>query len=75
MIGGSSRYIQYRADLATSDPSRTPELRDVTINFTISGGTQAPVANNDSYDVTGSQKLVVVRPGCLAMTPTQTAIR
>jgi hypothetical protein len=30
-IGGSSRYLQYRADLATTAPAETPGLRDVTI--------------------------------------------
>ena len=65
VIGGNSRYIQYRADLSTNDTSRTPELRDVTINFTSNGGTQAPVANNDSYGVSGGQMLVVGAPGVL----------
>jgi hypothetical protein len=30
-VGGTSRYIQYRADLATTDPARTPVLRDLEI--------------------------------------------
>jgi len=30
-IGGSSRYLQYRAQLATSAPGQTPVLREVTI--------------------------------------------
>ncbi|HET9667043.1 MAG TPA: Ig-like domain-containing protein, partial [Desertimonas sp.] len=29
-IGGNSRYLQYRAELSTTDPSRTPELTEVT---------------------------------------------
>jgi VCBS repeat-containing protein len=37
-----ARYVQYRADLATSDPSITPELRDIIISTD-----HAPVAVND----------------------------
>jgi VCBS repeat-containing protein len=37
-----SRYVQYRADLTTSDPSITPELRDIIISTD-----HAPVAVND----------------------------
>jgi hypothetical protein len=33
-IGATSRYIQYRAELATTDPNQTPELRDVTLTYT-----------------------------------------
>jgi hypothetical protein len=29
MVGGNSRYLQYRADLSTGDPAVTPVLRDV----------------------------------------------
>jgi VCBS repeat-containing protein len=36
-IGPSSRYLQYRAALSTTDSLSTPQLQDVTI-----GGTQAP---------------------------------
>jgi hypothetical protein len=32
-IGGSSRYIQYRAVLTTADPSETAVLREVTIGY------------------------------------------
>ena len=28
IVGGSSRYVQYRAELSTSDPAVTPALRD-----------------------------------------------
>ncbi|MBZ5637409.1 MAG: Ig-like domain-containing protein [Acidobacteriia bacterium] len=31
-IGGASRYLQYRADLSTADPDRTPALREVSIS-------------------------------------------
>ncbi len=30
-VGGTSRYIQYKADFATSDPSASPVLKDVGI--------------------------------------------
>jgi len=32
-LGGSSRYLQYRAQLATTVPSQTPVLQDVTIRY------------------------------------------
>jgi hypothetical protein len=32
-MGGSSRYVQYRADLGTSDANQTPVLQDVRIDF------------------------------------------
>jgi hypothetical protein len=32
VIGGSSRYIQYRAELATTVPGQTPVLRDINID-------------------------------------------
>ncbi len=35
-LSSTSRYLQYRADLATSDPLQTPALRDVTVGFTVS---------------------------------------
>ncbi len=33
-IPGNSRYVQYRAELSTSDPNRTPALNEVSINGT-----------------------------------------
>jgi hypothetical protein len=38
MIGGVSRYLQYRADLSASAPGVTPVLQDVTINYAASTG-------------------------------------
>jgi hypothetical protein len=38
-----ARYVQYRADLTTSDPSITPELQDIIISTD-----RAPVAVNDA---------------------------
>jgi hypothetical protein len=32
-LGGSSRYLQYRAQLATTVPGQTPVLRDITIGY------------------------------------------
>ena len=33
-IGGNSRYVQYRAQLDTTDPGRTPEVQDVSVAYT-----------------------------------------
>ena len=33
-VGASSRYIQYRVDLMSSDPARSPILDDVSISYT-----------------------------------------
>ena len=32
-IGGSSRYVQYRADLSTTDPTQTPVLQSVALSY------------------------------------------
>ena len=32
-IPGSSRYVQYRAELSSTDPGRTPTLTDVSISY------------------------------------------
>lgn len=42
-VGGSSRYIQYRADLATTDPGRTPVLEDLAISCVAGADTMPPV--------------------------------
>ncbi len=42
-IGGNSRYLQYRAELATTDPKITPALRDVTVTYAAGADTGAPV--------------------------------
>jgi hypothetical protein len=36
-VGGSSRYIQYRAQLATAVPGQTPVLQDITIMYSPAG--------------------------------------
>ena len=45
-IGTTSRFIQYQAQLATTDPERTPELRDVTIGYVAGEDTTAPTVTN-----------------------------
>ena len=37
-IPGNSRYVQYRAELGSSDPNQTPTLSDVSIAYTMGGG-------------------------------------
>src|SRR5262249_13160053 len=39
--GSTGRYIQYRADLATTDPSQTPVLQDVTLRVGSTGATNS----------------------------------
>ncbi|HEX4440110.1 MAG TPA: IPT/TIG domain-containing protein [Thermoanaerobaculia bacterium] len=59
-IGGSSRYVQYRADLATSDPSQTPVLQSVALAYatvpppSISGFTPASGPVGTSVSISGS---------------------
>ena len=45
-ISGTGRYLQYRADLATTDPTVTPELRDVTIQCLSTPDVTPPVITN-----------------------------
>ena len=47
-IPGSSRYVQYRAELSTTDPNLTPRLNDVTVN---GAGDIPPTAVNDTKTV------------------------
>ena len=42
-LSGNSRYIQYSAQLATSDPNQTPVLDDVTIYYSTAPRTTPPV--------------------------------
>ena len=46
-VGGASRYIQYRAALATTDPSLAPSVRDVAIACLQCTGSPAPAAIAD----------------------------
>ncbi len=41
-VGRTARYLQYRADLATSDPARTPVVRDVSVACSPAAGSVAP---------------------------------
>jgi hypothetical protein len=36
-IGGSTRYVQYRATLSTNVPGQTPTLQDVTLTYNTGG--------------------------------------
>ena len=58
-IGATSRYLQYKADLSTSDPSQTPQLQDVTITCGPALDTTPPTSvitfpvNGSSYNTAG----------------------
>ena len=41
-IPGNCRYVQYRAELGSSDPNQTPTLSDVSIAYTVGADTTAP---------------------------------
>ena len=41
-IGGNSRYLQYRAELSTTDPTRTPVLSEVAASFATGADTTPP---------------------------------
>ncbi|HMF93192.1 MAG TPA: N,N-dimethylformamidase beta subunit family domain-containing protein [Vicinamibacterales bacterium] len=58
----TSRYVQYRAVLATGNPDVTPQLEDITISTD-----NAPVANPDSavVAVNGSHTFAASGPGSL----------
>jgi hypothetical protein len=45
-VGGSSRYLQYRADLATTDATATPVLKDMHIACSTGGDVTPPVISN-----------------------------
>ena len=62
-IASKSRYAQYRASLASTDPAATPTVDDVTIGFSRN---TPPVAANDSYATNQETPLLVAAPGVLA---------
>jgi hypothetical protein len=64
-IGGSSRYFQYRADLASGDTGQTPTLEQVTIGYSEIPPNHAPVAAVDSFSAAHAP-LTVAAPGVLA---------
>ena len=41
-IPGNSRYVQYQAQLGSSDPNQTPSLSDVSIAYSVGADTTAP---------------------------------
>jgi hypothetical protein len=43
-VGGTARYIQYRADLSTGNTGQTPSLQDMSIACVTCGDPTAPVA-------------------------------
>jgi VCBS repeat-containing protein len=61
-IGGTSRYLQYRAVLATTSPDQTPALQSVTIRY---APNTAPVANDDAYTTAEDTPLTISAPGVL----------
>lgn len=40
-VGGTSRYLQYRAELTTTDAARTPVLRRVAVAYSAAGGSSS----------------------------------
>uniref|UniRef100_A0A832I353 DUF4082 domain-containing protein n=1 Tax=Eiseniibacteriota bacterium TaxID=2212470 RepID=A0A832I353_UNCEI len=44
IVGGTSRYVQVRAQLSSSDPAATPALRDVSLACTVCTETTPPAA-------------------------------
>ena len=69
-IPGSSRYVQYRAELSTSDSSQTPALSEVTVN-----GTEDPDDNPVAVDdpPPSPRTPTRTRSTCSPTTPTATA--
>ena len=45
-IPGSSRYVQYQAQLASSDTGNTPTLKDVSIAYALGSDTTPPTITN-----------------------------
>jgi large repetitive protein len=62
IAGLAGRYLQYRAELATTDPQQAAVLHDVTIGYLTN---QFPVAGNDSYETFENAPLHVITPGVL----------
>jgi hypothetical protein len=49
-VGATSAYLQYRADLATSDDSATPELRRVEVEYQLTGPPPPTVLFSDDFE-------------------------
>src|SRR5205823_6430639 len=62
-VGKSSRYLQYQASLAATDPGQTPALQAVTVQY---NQNSPPVAANDSYAARKNVPLSVAAPGVLS---------
>ncbi|HZY83378.1 MAG TPA: N,N-dimethylformamidase beta subunit family domain-containing protein, partial [Gemmataceae bacterium] len=62
-VGKTSRYLQYQASLATTNPGQTPALQAVTFQY---NQLLPPVATNDSYGARKNVPLSVAAPGVLA---------
>jgi hypothetical protein len=71
-LSGSSRYLQYRADLASSDPSQTPQLHDVTVTYSsIAAGVPPSITTQPSGTTIlagHSATLTVVAAGAAPLT-------
>ena len=48
IVGGASRYLQYRVDLTTTISNQTPSFQGVTVNYTTQPDTIAPTVVNRS---------------------------
>jgi hypothetical protein len=57
VVGGSSQYIQYRADLSTSDPDQTPALEDFTLKC-------GPVAVQNVIAAAPTDPCIGIGSGC-----------
>ena len=49
-VGATSAYLQYRADLATTDDSATPELRRVEVEYQLTGPPPPTVLFADDFE-------------------------
>ena len=65
-IGGSSRYLQYSANLTSTDPGSTPSVEQVTIVYSEIPPNHPPVATDDSFNGTEDTPLTAAAPGVLA---------
>ena len=61
-IGAVARYLQYRANLATTSPDQTPALQSVTIQY---APNSVPVANSDVFTTSEDATLAAQAPGVL----------
>ena len=70
-INLTSRYIQYRAELATTDLNQTPVLKDVSFNFGAVGTALVTLGNlAQTYEGTAKAVTVTTTPAGLAVAVT-----